>query len=117
MSNKLKRSCNDDTLKDLRWLSFAQRCQYHTGLMVYKAKAHLTPEYINNILTFSENDTYQLRSVSRGDIRTQKCRTNYMKTSFTYYSKTVWNSIPLYIRNMPNIYSFKKHYKMFLLKP
>jgi len=30
---------------ELKWMSFGNRCKYHTGVMVYKALNHLTPSH------------------------------------------------------------------------
>jgi len=75
---------------------------------VYKSKAHLTPKYIEELLQFAFNKQYELRSSTKGDLKTIACNTNYLKNSFSYSSKTIWNKIQLNIRNLPTIYKLKK---------
>ena len=83
------------------------------AVLVYKSKAHLTPKYIEE-LHFAFNKQYELRSSTKGDLKTIACKTNYLKNSFSYSSKTIWNKIPLHIRNLPTIYKFKKQLKQYL---
>ena len=43
-------------------------------------------------------------------------RTNYYKDSFSYFSMKVWNDIPVDIRLVTKIQTFKSKYKNYLLK-
>ena len=38
--------------KELNWLSFPKRVQYHTCLVVYKSITGQAPEYISSMLTY-----------------------------------------------------------------
>ena len=72
---------------------------------------------MSDIMTFSSNETHNLRSSKRNDlIMHSKPRTNYFKDSFSYYSMKVWNDIPVNIRSVYTIQSFKYLYKAHLLK-
>ena len=46
---------------ELQWMSFENRCKYHTGVMVYKALTHLTPSYITQLLTSASTSSIYLR--------------------------------------------------------
>ena len=102
-------------LNTLKWLPFIKRSEYHIAILVFKASNNLAPNYILNILTFSNNKSYNLRYIDRKDLVHHKARTNYMKQSFSYNSTLVWNAIPLELRNISNIYSFKRQLKKHLL--
>ena len=115
ITNTKRQESNSNLLRQLNWLSFEDRCFYHSGVLVYKAKNLLAPEYIYNMLTFCYSNVYNLRSIQRNDIEIPKQRTNYMKMSFTNYSAHTWNSIPTSIRNSPSLVSFKKALKKYLL--
>lgn len=70
----------------------------------------------DNII-FSSNEKHNLRSSIRNDlILHRKTRTNYFKDSFSYFSIKVWNDIPVNIRSVYTIQSFKYLYKAHLLK-
>jgi len=113
--NKPIRTPTDGLFKQLKWLTFTDRCKYHTALLVYKTLNHMSPSYMSDIITVSTNNSYSLRSVLRYDlVLKHKHKTKYIKDSFNYYSMTVWNEIPIEIGNSANIKSFKLFYKKYL---
>ena len=82
---KSRRSTKTDLFHDLHWLSFDDRCRYHTALLIYKTVHNLAPIYMNDILIFSENKYHTLRSQSNNKLAlTYKPRTNYILNSFRY---------------------------------
>ena len=99
----------------LKWLPFSKRYFYHIVLLIFKSRNNLAPRYISNLLTFSNNTSYNLRSIDRKDLVHKKARTNYLKQSFSYNSTLVWNKIPSDLRNVSNLYSFKYSLKKYLL--
>ena len=105
---------DENTLKQMKWLTFEKRCIYHTGMLIYKANTNLAPKYIGDLIEYANNEHYNLRSSKHKDIKTIAFKTNYLKTSFAYNSKLIWNKIPLHIRNLPKISTFKKHFKKYL---
>ena len=113
--NKPPRTSTTDTLRELGWMSFNERCEFHTGVLIYKACNNLAPAYISDILKFSSNETYNLRSASHNDITIPRYRTNYAKKSFCYTGAKVWNNIPIEIRNANSLSSFKTRYKKNIL--
>lgn len=116
MLHKPKRSPSSELLQELSWLTFTDRCKYHTATLVYKSRNGMAPQYISEILTFATNEHYELRSFSKHDLICQVLpSTNYLKESFSYNSMNVWNSIPLHIRNVHKLGTFKKLYKLYLL--
>ena len=56
---------SEQLFKDLNWLPFPKRVQYHTCLMVYKSITEKAPEYISSVLTYvSEHNYRQTRSLA-----------------------------------------------------
>ena len=54
---------SEQLFKELNWLPFPKRVQYHTCLMVYKSITGQAPEYISSMLTYvSEHHERQTRS-------------------------------------------------------
>jgi hypothetical protein len=112
--NRPVKSHSSDLLKELHWLSFSDRCKYHTTLLVYKIFNNMAPIYMSELIAFCQNDSYSLRSTSRKDLVLQtKPRTNLYKDSFSYYSFKVWNDISMELRLL-KIQSFKRNYKNYL---
>ena len=101
--------------KELSWLTFPKRVQYHTCNMVYKALNGLAPEYISEIFV-KIYDTHNriLRSVDNELLRIPGSRTKIYENSFTISAAKLWNEIPLYIRNIKDLETFEKQMKSFL---
>ena len=115
--NKPKRSASCKLLGEVEWLSFDDRCKYHTALLVFKTMQNDAPQYMCDILKFSANKMHHLRSESNKNlILPAKPRTNYYKKSFSYNSFNVWNSIPISIKMSRNVQTFKSRCKKYYLK-
>ena len=112
---KPKTTPSRDIFKDLKWLTFENRCYYHTGVMIYSSLGCNVPDYISNLINFSSNDRYTLRSSSRQNIARTSRNTDIKKQSFQYVSVQVWNSIPVEIRTSQSLNVFKCKYKQHLL--
>ena len=101
----------------LNWLPFFQRCNYHMGVLIYKAFHNLAPVYLSNLL-INETDAsanYNLRSKNRNDIPHPLIKSRYTKNTFQYSAMVVWNEIPVQIRTCDKLDTFRKHYRNYLL--
>ena len=113
--NKPVRSSSMGLFKELKWLSFSDRCKYHCAVLVFKSLNNMAPPYLSEMLTFSMNEKYSLRSTKHKDLIVKiKPRTNSMKYTFSYYSMNVWNNIPTHIRSAISLNAFKSNYKCLL---
>ena len=118
----LQKSYDTPSLKlfsKLEWLTFENRCKYHSGVMVYKALNNLTPIHISNMFTsLSSSSTRSLRSAINGNIATtyKIPRTNYLLHTFSSRGKDTWNSIPIHIKHKDSLRSFKISYKDYLFQ-
>ena len=75
----------------------------------------MAPSYMIDIISFSKNDHYSLRSVKHNDlVLKKKPNTQFFKDSFSYYSISIWNKIPCNIRNSSSIQSSKSQYRKYL---
>ena len=63
---------------------------------------------MSDIISFSSNKNYNLRSSARSDILNSRFNTSYKKRAFSYFSMDVWNEIPTSIRDAKSIISFTK---------
>ena len=102
---------------NLQILQFNNRCMYHTAILIYKILNSMAPSYLSDLVTVSNNVSYNLRSKSHRDIVLFSTpRTNYLKDTFKFNGMKIWNSIPYNIRNCNNISSFKTSYKKYLFE-
>ena len=98
-------------------LSVQQLSAYHSLLQVYKVKKFRQPEYIFDRLFLEgqgANDEMRTsRSLHNNLIRIDGDLAIY-RDAFFYRSSRLWNVIPLEIRNMNSIASFKLSVKRWI---
>jgi hypothetical protein len=100
--------------KELGWLTFNNRCTFLTGSIVHKFVIGAMPSYFNNVIHISNNNVYALRSITHTDISSIPFKTNYGKRAFSFRSRTIWNSIPISIRQVSSNTTFKIKFKEYL---
>ena len=102
--------------QELQWLSFTNRVQYHSYIMMFKALNGQASAYISNKFTkTSEIHDRCLRSVYNDELRVPFSRTTYFENSFTVSGAKLWNSLQIELRQISNINSFKNAVKSYLL--
>ena len=97
----------------LHWLPVNQRIIYQIALLLYKCLHGTGPAYLKDycITLFAEDLHHHLRSIARGDnvIVHSTTRTRRLgPRSFGSSGLTVWNSLPLSVRNAQSLAQFKK---------
>ena len=101
---------------ELKWLPFPERVKYHTHVMMYKILNNMAPDYLRQLFhNVSETHERALRSADNELLTTPLCRTTYYEKSFTVTGAREWNSLPLNLRKLPTIQSFKTAVKSYLL--
>ena len=83
----------------LDWLTVSQLTYYHSLLLVFRIKSTKEPEYLYRILS-NENRL--------GKIIVSNTGLTLAKRSFTFRAAEDWNRLPLWIRQLKTIGSFKK---------
>ena len=100
--------------KQLGWLTFEKRCQFHIAVLVYKGLHKLVPSYITDLIEITNPSNYNLRSVTNKNILYIKPKTNFLKQSFSYSCIKTWNDLPVKLRNSKSLTTFKKSMKAYL---
>ena len=101
-----------DMFKELHWLPVNFRIKFKVALLVFKCVNDVGPSYLSDILV-KKPLTRTLRSSADGllllvpRVKTE----SFGKRSFQYAAPSVWNSLPLSVRNSQSIDIFKKTLK------
>ena len=103
-------------LDKLHWLPVQSRIQFKIPTVTYKALAHNQSSYLKSLLT-PYIPVRALRSSDKSLLSGPRTNTAIGQRAFSYSAPTIWNSIPLNIRQLPSIQSFKKHIKLISLPP
>mgnify|MGYP001548919928 CR=1 FL=1 len=98
------------TLAALHWLPVATRIDFKIALLTYKALHEMAPSYLRDLLTEYEPSRL-LRSASSGLLVIPPTHSALQRRAFTFAAPTVWNSLPLHVREAPSIDSFKSRLK------
>ena len=101
-------------LKELHWLPVRFRCQYKLAILAYRYFEGSLPAYLSNVLCTHETSR-ALRSSSQ---RLLKIPKRNLKTvgdrSFGFVAPSLWNSLPVSLRNVPTLSTFRAHLKTYL---
>ena len=107
---------SEQLFKELNWLIFPKRVQYHTSLMVYEGINGLAPEYISSMLTYvSEQHERHTRSTALDLLHIPRSYSSLFDRAFSFQGPKLWNSLPTDIRNSTSVNRFKSALKRYLL--
>ncbi len=103
-------------LSSLHWLPIEQRINFKILCMTYKALHGLAPGYIKDLLK-QYSPARTLRSTDRGLLCKPKMNLkSYGERAFSFAAPTLYNSIPLHIRQSTSLDSFKSNLKTYLFQ-
>jgi hypothetical protein len=90
------------------WLTLEERRDYLTLITVYKSLNNIGPYFLSDMFTYiSDIHSRPTRQSEHGDLYIPQVRTNYMKRSLQFNGPSLWNKLPLHIRNANSLNSFK----------
>ena len=95
-------------------LPIQERIFFKVCLITYKVINGLAPPYLRQLVELEGNQAGRTRSTSTVDdyrLKVPKMpmlNTSLMSRRFTHYAPTAWNSLPLEIRSISTIFTFKR---------
>ena len=101
--------------KDLHWLPIQERINYKIIVTVYKCIHRLAPNYLSSILTTRTRDNRLRQKQVCHELNTHSCAKVVGKQAFGTRAPELWNKLPLNIRTIPTLQSFKQTLKTHLL--
>ena len=111
--NLKPRSPAEHSLKILHWLPVEKRIKYKIGLLTFKCRNNLAPDYLSELMK-SYVPVRPLRSSGADLMMVRRVNTELARSSFSSASSEVWNSLPPGIRSLESITMFKRQLKTFL---
>jgi len=102
-------------LKELHWLPAQYRPKFKVLLFTYKALHGSAPSYLADMIT-EYKPARALRSANQGLLVVPEVRTLYGERSFRYSAATLWNDLPLRVKDAPNVHRFKRLLKAHLFQ-
>jgi len=105
-----------ELLYNLHWLPIKHRIDFKIATLTFKLLAHHQPSYLSNIISFY-NPPRTLRSSSLYQLATPSVSTVFGSRAFSVASPSIWNSVPLSIRQYPSLPTFNAHLKNYYFTP
>ncbi len=113
---KNKREHITPLLFQLHWLPVQFRIQFKLAVFAYRFFENSLPSYLSASLT-AYQPSRSLRSSSEKLLKIPKfCLKTVGHRSFSYSASSVWNSLPLALRNSLSLPQFKKDLKTYLFR-
>ena len=100
---------------NLGWMSIYQRILYKKYLLMYCVMNNIAPNYLLNYFQNRPLPEYNLRSLSNAYLYVPFPHTESFKNSVQYSGTIIWNSLPSYIRESPNVDTFKRKCKHYIV--
>jgi hypothetical protein len=102
-------------LMALHWLPVERRIEHKVLTYTFKAQNGLAPCYIED-LVIKHEPVRQLRSADANMLSATRTRSQYGDRTFTSAAAKLWNSLPIQMRCIQNLYTFKRSLKTHLFK-
>ena len=103
-------------LVNLHWLPVQARIDYKIAMLVFKCLNSLAPQYMSDIIV-KYNPPRTLRSSNTNLIVSNVAKYKTLgDRAFSVNASSVWNALPLSLRNSSNINIFKQDLKTYLFR-
>ena len=114
--NRLPGTSAGPLLKDLGWISLAEKRSLHKCVLLHRLLRSEGPNALKKILEpYTDISEQSTRGNANGCLYIPRFRTNYLKKSFMYEAVKLWNSIPVYLKNTTSNNSFKEKLGVYFL--
>ena len=98
----------NEVLNLLQWEPLNEQRLKSKAKMMFKTINNMGAFSLNKLFTFTDEIvTHNLRG-SRNTLRLPKPNTNYMKKSFMYSGASIWNSLPLSLKECSSLANFSR---------
>ena len=102
-------------LAKLHWLPIDQRIVFKVLLYVFKSINDLAPSYIADLIEPYHSNRRGLRSANDSTrLHVPRSRNTFGDKCFTHCASTIWNKLPLELRNTESLTLFKRKLKTHL---
>ena len=102
-------------LKELHWLPVKHRVTFKVATLTFKTLKFGQPTYLRDLVNTYE-PARTLRSSSQHLLSLDRTRMVVATRSFKHSSATIWNNLPVFIRDCNTIDNFKHKLKTHLFK-
>ena len=97
-----------DLVDELGWQTFDNRRDYFTAMLVYKIVHETAPRRLHDSFTLCRY-THDLptRASVHGNLQIPQPNCEIFKSALKYQGVALWNGLPSYLKDAPDIHSFE----------
>ena len=99
-------------LNSLHWLPIAKRIQFKIAVITFKALTLKQPSYLSDLLVPVQPSAR--RSAQQHLLQLPLIKSANGRRSFSFSAPSVWNSLPVSLRSLTSIASFRSSLKTYL---
>lgn len=103
-------------LQKLHWLPIKDRITFKIATLTFKTIQTKLPSYLYELI-IPHNPTRPLRHHHQNQLVCPLTKSENGRRSFSYAAPTVWNSLPVYIRSIQSLDTFRSKLKTYLFPP
>ncbi len=93
-------------LMELHWLPIDRRVQFKILVLTFKCLHGLAPQYLSELVV-TYNPARNLRSADRLLLEQPRVRTKVGERAFSHAAPSLWNRLPLSVRQCTSVEQFK----------
>ena len=109
--NAKRFSSTQPLFERLNWVPLAERIEFHTAVLTFKALQGTTPDYLTSKFTPASGlHTHSTRLSKTSDLKVPKPHLEIFRRSFEYRGAVLWNTISQQVRESESVSSFKAGY-------
>jgi hypothetical protein len=102
-----------DLVKELGWMTVQERANYFMALMVFKSLKGINPHYLQNLFDLRKDLNLRSNTKTEYDIYIPPFETSVKDRSFSIHGARLWNNLPLHLKRIQTLWSFKREYKKY----
>ena len=115
--NRDKWSSSKESLKQLHWLPIQAQIDFKILVLTHKSLHGKTPEYLINKLELKTSaQNLQLDNDGKLLKVPKTKRKTFADRGFSTYAPKIWNGLPIYIRDIDDLLTFRKNLKTYMFK-
>ena len=99
-------------LNRLKWLTFAERTQYHKSIQMYKCLNAMSPDYLSCVF---ERVGLGYGARQSNSLKVIRCSTNMGQHLFVHSGANLWNTLPNSVKSSSSLHVFKSNMLKYLL--
>ena len=94
--------------RELGWLTLSERRKYQKLVLAFKITHDMVPQYLSSLFPQNVGNSVSYNLRNNDDFVLLPCRTTLFENSCVPSLISLWNQLPLNLRHLPTISSFKR---------